>query len=111
VTDEVRGDRDEGQEVGGLALVAAVRPAAAGRPGDRALDGPPVPSELLAGLDALAGDAVGDAPLAQPSPQVVVALVGVELRATESGAPTRPQVITDAPTSLKGSGSNAVGEG
>ncbi|GAB1340126.1 hypothetical protein ACE1SV_67160 [Streptomyces sp. E-15] len=78
VADEGCGYADEGQEVVGLSLVAAVQPAASGQPGDRSFDDPAVSAEPRGGLDALAGDAVADATPAKSFPQVVVvvALVG-----------------------------------
>lgn len=45
----------------GLAFIAAMKAAAAGEPGHRALNGPAVAAQSLRGLDAFAGDAVGDA--------------------------------------------------
>lgn len=79
----------KGEEVVGFAFVASVEASAAGEPGHGAFDGPAVTAQPLRGLDALAGDAVGDAPVAQPSPQmrVVVALVGVEFARLASPGP------------------------
>jgi hypothetical protein len=45
----------------GLAFVPPVQASAAGEPSHFALDGPAVTAESLGGLDAFAGDAVGDA--------------------------------------------------
>jgi hypothetical protein len=72
---------EEGQEVAGVALVAQGQPPVAGQPGKRALDDPSVPAQLVAGLGALAGDAGGDAAVADPGAQVrlVIGLVRVEL--------------------------------
>src|SRR5688500_12432431 len=80
VAGERRGEGEECGEQPGAALVAAGEPAVAGQPGQRAFDDPAVPAELLAGLDAAAGDPGRDLPGTQPGPQmvVVVALVGVQ---------------------------------
>lgn len=69
-----------GEEVLCLAPVAAVQPTATGEPGHRPPDHPAASAEPGLGLDTPAGDAVADAPLAQPSAQVVevVPLVGVQ---------------------------------
>lgn len=79
--DEGCGYADEGEEVVRLAFVATAKSAAAGEPGHGSFDDPSVAAQPLGGLDALTGDAVADASLAQPSAQVivVVALVGMEL--------------------------------
>lgn len=61
IADEGAGDAGEGEEVLGLALVAAVQSAASGEPGHRAFYGPAVAAQTGRGLDALAGDAVPDA--------------------------------------------------
>jgi hypothetical protein len=61
VADEGASDAGEGQEVFGLALVAAVQSAASGEPEHRSFDGPTVAAQAGGGLDALAGDAVPDA--------------------------------------------------
>jgi hypothetical protein len=63
VADEGAGDAGEGQEVVSFAFVAPVE-AAAGEPGHGVFDRPAMPAQSLGGLDALAGDAVGDAALA-----------------------------------------------
>ncbi len=55
----------------GFALVAAVESAAAGQPGDRPLDHPTVAAEPLRRFDALAGNAMADATLAEPPTEVV----------------------------------------
>jgi hypothetical protein len=47
VTYEGRGDGGEGEEVFGLALVAAVEASAAGKPGHGSLDDPAVPAQTL----------------------------------------------------------------
>jgi hypothetical protein len=80
--DEGCGYADEGEEVFGLAFIAAVETAAAGQPGRRSLDHPPMPAQPLRGLDILTGDTVADTALAEPSAQVVVvvALVRVQFR-------------------------------
>lgn len=72
MADESCGNADEGEEVLSFALVAAVQAAAAGQPGHGALHHPAVAAQPLGGLDALAGDAVVNAALAEPSAQVVV---------------------------------------
>lgn len=59
---------DEGEEVFGLALVAAVETTAAGEPGHGSLDDPAVSAEPFCGLDALACDAVADAALVRVQP-------------------------------------------
>ena len=64
VADEDCGYADEGEEVLGLALVAAVQASASSEPGHGALDDRAVAPEPLRGIDALAGDAVADAALA-----------------------------------------------
>lgn len=73
--DEGCGYADEGEEVFGLAFVAAVQAAAAGQPGDRSFDDPAVSAQSGGRLDALAGDAVADATLAKPFPQVMSPVV------------------------------------
>lgn len=80
----------EGEEVLGLAFVAAVQASTAGQPGDSSFDNPAVAAEPLRGLDALAGDAVAYAAAAEPSPQVVVAiaLVRVQLPGAPAAGPT-----------------------
>jgi hypothetical protein len=81
----VAGDRrGEGEECGeqvGVAFVADGEAAVAGEPGDGAFDLPAVSAEALVGVDAAAGDARGDAALAQPGPVDlrVVGFVGAEL--------------------------------
>jgi hypothetical protein len=47
VADEDCGCADEGEEVFGLAFVAAVEPAAAGQPGHGSLNHPAVPAQPL----------------------------------------------------------------
>lgn len=81
VADEGCGYAYEGEEVFGLAFVAAVQTSATGKPGHRSFDDPAVAAQPGGGLDALAGDAVTDSALTEPSAQVVVVvpLVGVEL--------------------------------
>jgi hypothetical protein len=71
VADEGCGYADEGQEVLGLSLVTAVQPSTPAQPGDRSLDDPTVSAEPRGRLDAFAGDAVADATLTKPFPQVV----------------------------------------
>ncbi len=90
VADEGCGYADEGEEVFGLALVAAVEPTAAGEPGHGPFDDPPVAAQSLRGLDSFAGDAVADAAFAEPAPQVVVvvALVCVELAGPPPARPS-----------------------
>jgi hypothetical protein len=72
---------EEGQEVAGVTFVAQGQPPVAGQPGERSFDDPPVPAELVTGLDAFAGDADGDAAVAEPGAQVslVIGLVRVQL--------------------------------
>ncbi|GAA2454786.1 hypothetical protein GCM10010405_43360 [Streptomyces macrosporus] len=53
-------ETEESQVVTGMALVAVVEAAVAGRPGEGPLDAPPSAAETFAGLDALAGDAHAD---------------------------------------------------
>lgn len=60
VADEGAGDAGEGQEVLGLALVAAVQSAASSEPGHRAFYGPTVAAQTGRGVNASAGDAVPD---------------------------------------------------
>lgn len=81
MADEGCSDADEGEEVLGLSFVATVQASTAGQPGNGPLYHPAMVSEPLGRLDALAGNAMADAPLTEPFPQVVVvvALVGVEL--------------------------------
>ncbi|KOX11501.1 hypothetical protein ADL04_00980 [Streptomyces sp. NRRL B-3648] len=61
VADEGSCQRGEGQEVVGLALVAAVQAPAAGEPGDGAFDDPAVSAQVCGVLDAASGDARDDA--------------------------------------------------
>ncbi|RUP65557.1 hypothetical protein SSPNP10_24940 [Streptomyces sp. NP10] len=65
----------------GFTFVASVEPTASSEPGHGAYDGPAVAAKSLRRLDPFACDALLDAALTQPLPQVVVvvALVGVEL--------------------------------
>lgn len=51
----------------GLAFVAAVQAPASGQPGHRPLHDPAVAAQPLRGFDAFTGDAMTDAPLAEPS--------------------------------------------
>jgi hypothetical protein len=55
-------DAGKGEEVLGLALVAAVQTAAAAQPGHRALDHPAVSAQAAGRFDATAGDARHDLP-------------------------------------------------
>jgi hypothetical protein len=71
VADEDCGYADEGEEVFSFAFVTAVQASAARQPGHGSFDHPPMSAQPLRGLDALAGDAVADAPLTEPSAQVV----------------------------------------
>ena len=91
VADEDCGYADEGEEVFGLALVAAVEPSAAGQPGHGSLDHPAMSAQPLRGLDALAGDARRDVPRAEPSTQVavVVPLTAVALGGRRRRGPRR----------------------
>lgn len=61
------GYADEGEEVVGFALVAAVESAAAGEPGNGPLDGPAVAAEPLRGRHGGAGPGPVSAPLAETS--------------------------------------------
>jgi hypothetical protein len=70
VVDEAGGDRGEGQEVLGLAFVAAVESAAAGHPGHGAFNDPAVTAQPGGAFLAAAGDSGRDPTLAEPSPQV-----------------------------------------
>lgn len=99
MADEGCGYADEGEEVFGLALVTAVEPTAAGEPGHGPFDDPPVAAQSLRGLDSLAGDAVADAAVAEPSAQVVVvvALVCVELAGPASTGSSPGPDRWDAP--------------
>lgn len=71
-----------------MALIADGKAAELVDPGEGALDHPSVLSEMLGTIDAAAGDAGRDRPLAQvfPAAVEVVALVGVEFL----GSPARP---------------------
>jgi hypothetical protein len=82
-------DTGEGQEMLGLALVAAVQATAPEQPRHHSLHGPPVAAQLLGGLDGSAGEARGDVARAKPSPQAVVAvaLVSMELGGPPSAGP------------------------
>lgn len=82
-------DTGEGQEMLGLALVAAVQATAPKQPRHRWLHGPPVAAQLLGGLDGSAGEVRGDVARAKPSPQVVVvvAFVSMELGGPPSARP------------------------
>lgn len=72
MADEGCGYADEGEEVLGLASVAAVQTSAAGQPGHGPFDDPAMTAEPLGRLDAFAGDAVANTLHAKPSAQVVV---------------------------------------
>ena len=65
----------------GVTFVAQVQPPVAGQPGERSFDDPPVPAEFVTGPDAFAGDADGDAAIAEPGARVslVIGLVRVQL--------------------------------
>jgi hypothetical protein len=77
IADQHAGDADEGEEVLGLALVAAMESAAAGEPRQGAFNHPVVPTRPVGGIDAAASDARHDLPPPQPGAQVleVVAVV------------------------------------
>lgn len=94
MADEGCGYADDGEEVFGLVLVTTVEPSAAGRPGHGSLDHPAMTAQSLRGLDALAGDAVADAALAEPSTQVVVVVsfVGVQFRRLAAPGPRRERM-------------------
>jgi hypothetical protein len=85
----------------GDALVAQGQPPVARQPGHGALDDPAVPSELVAGLGSLAGDADGDATVADPGAQlsVVVGLAGVQLAGLRRRGPRRERMAGMALTS------------
>jgi hypothetical protein len=70
------------------ALVAHRQPTEACEPSQRSLDHPAMPSEPLARVDAAAGNAREDAPLAAggTTTWVIVPFVGMQL----GGTPTRP---------------------
>lgn len=74
-----------------MAFVADRDAAVAAEPGDGAFDLPAVSAEVFAGVDAAAGDAGGDAALAQPGAVglVVVRLVGAELGGDSRPGPRR----------------------
>lgn len=80
VAGEGGGEGEEGAEVVGIAFVSDGESAVTEQPCDRSFDHPTVFAQLLAGLDAFAGDPDGDAAVADPRPQfgVVVGLVGVQ---------------------------------
>lgn len=73
-----------------LAFVAAVETAASCEPGHRPFYDPTVTAQALGGVDAFACDAVGDAAVAEPLPQVavVIAFVAVELAGLSPSGPT-----------------------
>ena len=60
-TDEGAGDAGEGEEVFGLAFVAAMEAAAAGQPRDGPFNDPTVAAQPLGAVPSLAGDPVPDA--------------------------------------------------
>jgi hypothetical protein len=74
------------------ALVAHLQPSEAVQPRVRALDNPAIPAELLLRLNALAGDARRDPPLAQRSLVLLrlVPFVRVQLHRALAGAPSWP---------------------
>src|SRR4051794_34917352 len=89
--DEVEADQGGGEAVErledvGPALVADGEPAEAGKPGERAFDHPPVPTQALATLDPASRDARDDAAPAAGA-AVVVPLVGVQLGRALARAP------------------------
>src|SRR5918998_4590552 len=88
--DEGAAKGEEGVMDVGPAFVADSQAAIAIEPGEGALDDPAVPSQTLARVDALAGDAHPDVPSSQrcPAARIVVALVGMEL----GGALTAPSI-------------------
>jgi hypothetical protein len=65
----------------GPPLVTHAKATKAEQPGERALDRPPMPAQLLAGVDPASGDAWRDTPSPQGLAETrgVVRLVGVEL--------------------------------
>ena len=58
----------------GVAVIADGEPVVAEQPGDGAFDDPPVAAEFGGRLDAFAGDAWGDAAVAEPGAEVVCVL-------------------------------------
>jgi hypothetical protein len=64
--DQRAGDADEGEETPGLALVAAMEPAAAGEPRQGGFNRPSVPPQSVGGIDAAASDARRNPPAPQP---------------------------------------------
>jgi hypothetical protein len=86
-------------------LIADREPAVLRKPGQRALDNPPVPPQSLARVDSASGDAWGYAPLSQglSATREVVSLICVELLGTlprSAGTTTRPLDRLDAIHSL-----------
>lgn len=80
VAGEGGGKGEEGAEVVGVAFVSDGESAVAEQPCDRSFDHPTVFAQLLAGLDAFAGDPDDDAPVADPLPQGGVVIVDQEVR-------------------------------
>src|SRR5215207_9142107 len=80
------GEMEESEHGGGLAAVADGEAAVRQQPGDRALHGPAVPAEPLAGLDAAAGDRGCDAASPERSTMagIVVPLAAVQLPGAEA---------------------------
>jgi hypothetical protein len=75
-------------------LIADREPAVLRKPGQRALDNPPVPPQSLARVDSASGDAWGYAPLSQglSATREVVSLICVELLGTlPRSVPGRPR--------------------
>lgn len=80
------------------ALVAGDEPAEAVNPGERAFDHPPVPTQLLTGLDAASCNAGSNPPTAASlsAASMIVCLVGVQLVWSASRPPRLPSDRWDA---------------
>ena len=96
--DEGARRRGEGPVDVGAALAADREPSEAGEPSQGSFDDPAVAAEAIRALDAAAGDARRDRPLATfgSAAAVVAGLVGVEpLRAATGSAPAVPHARDD----------------
>lgn len=80
VANQCASDAGEHEEVVGFALVAAVEPAASGRPGHGALYLPAVVPQLFGGLHARVSQTVHDSAPVEPSAQVIVAIAFVTVQ-------------------------------
>ncbi len=107
---QCRGEGEEGEEVGGLAVVADVEAVVAGQPGDRALDHPSVVAEALGGFDAFAGDADADAAVSHPfrSSAVSYALSACSLPGLRRRGPRRDRMAGTALTSGRSASASLV---